>query len=486
MFGEYSQDKNSIEVASAGVASPEIKKLKSSPMDCEKSSSSFPSASLDGESLFVSAAAVVATVGLATLACASTLPCSAGDDVAAEAHASGATSQPPSAPSSLDAASASDVQSLQRRSSADVAALAERRALDAASRGIGDMDLVREKRARQLQQEERGTSDCFGASRASALRARVEARRRGDEVQLCSPVGQSSSASVTSSTADGSAHPLLLCSAGVHVCVKDAVRGCASCNYTCHADCTSTLCALQPCASCLSLHITTHTNSALCREVQRCCSFHAPIHSLSDSLVCCPSCDSSDHLDNTDPLCPYYLRERVVHPDAVATGSAAPDMFERAPVTITKRAHEDLGTVHFSSGTRIFVKGYASGNGNNCLIDSLVQAIQMHFPEILVNITWIRSELQLRYPSSRPYAVTKTNFLDLRNHWEAVVDLILMNARAQGCMLPDDVSAASFQIISVQEDAQVVGDHVGTGPFHLYLLNQGFLHFLPLIRRLSL
>ena len=204
---------------------------------------------------------------------------------------------------------------------------------------------------------------------------------------------------------------------------------------------------------------------------------------LTDTLPCCPSCDSLDHLDNTDPLCPYYLRERATHPDAVATGSAAADMFERAPVSITKRASEDLVTLHSASGDQVFVKGSASGAGNNCLIFSLLEAIRMHSFRIIANVEWIRLELQRRYPASRSYAVTQSNFLDLRNHWEAVVDLILASARFQGCLLPADLSAASFRVISIQENARVIGDHVGTGRFELYIMNQGFLHFIPLIPR---
>ena len=195
----------------------------------------------------------------------------------------------------------------------------------------------------------------------------------------------------------------------------------------------------------------------------------------------CPSCNSLDHADNSDPRCPYYSRVRVDHPDAAATGSSAPDMFERSRVSITQQPHQVLVTIHSVLGDKVFVKGYASGDGNNCLISSLYQAIQMHF-RIMVHTGWIRSELQRRFPSSHPYAVTQINFLDLRNHWEAVIDLILDSARAQGCLLPDHLCSASFQIISAEENAKVIGDHVGAGPVVLHILNQGFLHFVPLIR----
>ena len=72
--------------------------------------------------------------------------------------------------------------------------------------------------------------------------------------------------------------------------------------------------------------------------------------------------------------------------------------------------------------------------------------------------------------------------MDLRNHWEAVVQLLLQSARAQGCVLPVHLSADSFQVISVEERNRVIGDQVGYGLVTLYLLNEGFLHFVPLIR----
>ena len=234
----------------------------------------------------------------------------------------------------------------------------------------------------------------------------------------------------------------------------------------------------------MSLRITTHVNSALCREVQRNCSFHEPVPSEGDAPRPCPSCDSLDHVDNSDPRCPFYLRERDPHIDAAATGSAAPDMFERSRVSIERHAHEVIVTIHSDagSGDKVFVKSSACGDDNNCLIDTLRQAIAMHF-RIAVHIGWIREQLQLRFPKSCLYPVTRRNFLDLRNHWEAVVDLILESARAQGCNLPDYLSAASFQVVCVEENARVIGDRVGSGPVLLHILNEGFLYYVPLIRR---
>ena len=63
-----------------------------------------------------------------------------------------------------------------------------------------------------------------------------------------------------------------------------------------------------------------------------------------------------------------------------------------------------------------------------------------------------------------------------------MVDLILASARYQGCVLDASLCAGSFQIVSVENNSRVIGDRVGSGPYVLYLLNEGFLHFVPLIR----
>ena len=63
-----------------------------------------------------------------------------------------------------------------------------------------------------------------------------------------------------------------------------------------------------------------------------------------------------------------------------------------------------------------------------------------------------------------------------------MVDLILASARDQGSILHASLCAESFQIVSVEENARVIGDRVGSGPYVLHLLNEGFLHFVPLIR----
>ena len=120
-------------------------------------------------------------------------------------------------------------------------------------------------------------------------------------------------------------------------------------------------------------------------------------------------------------------------------------------------------TINFASGDEFFVKGFASPRGNNCLIDSLCQAMVMQF-RIMVDQSWIREQLQVRFPLSEAYPVTHSNFVDLRSHWEAAVGFILASARDQGSVLDTSFYAVSFQIVSVEGTARVIGDRVGSGP----------------------
>ena len=93
----------------------------------------------------------------------------------------------------------------------------------------------------------------------------------------------------------------------------------------------------------------------------------------------------------------------------------------------------------------------------------------------VANVAWIRYQLRMRFTASHLYPVTERSFLDLRNHWEDVVELILTSARALGCQLDDTLQPASFRITSVKERREVIGDDVGAGRHRLFTLNEDFL-----------
>ena len=153
-------------------------------------------------------------------------------------------------------------------------------------------------------------------------------------------------------------------------------------------------------------------------------------------------------------------------------------MFERTPVRI-ERVHKQRVLVDFSG--RSFVKGSASGAGCNCLIRTLLACLNDNNLRCVANIPWIRQELQKLFPAGENI-VMEGNYLDLRNHWRSIIDLIGVSARYEGCDERNQIHARNFRVTSVLEEAARVVEEDGDGPIHLFTLNEGNYHFVPLIR----
>ena len=153
-------------------------------------------------------------------------------------------------------------------------------------------------------------------------------------------------------------------------------------------------------------------------------------------------------------------------------------MFARVPVVITGNSRRRLVRV----GEQVFVKGAASGDDNNCLIQTFILALQDHVSSLLADPRWIRSELQRRFPSG-PDRVTDENYLDLRAHWRDIVSLISQSACRLGFHDCRQIRPEAFRVTCVYEVRQVVGDVVGDGPTELFILNEHMRHFVPLLRR---
>ena len=153
-------------------------------------------------------------------------------------------------------------------------------------------------------------------------------------------------------------------------------------------------------------------------------------------------------------------------------------MFERTPVRI-ERVHEQRILVEFSG--RRFVKGSASGSGFNCLIRTLLACLNDNNVRCVADVPWIRQELRKLFPAGENI-VTEMNFLDLRNHWRSIIDLIGISARHQGCDELNQIHARNFRVTGVLEEAARVVEEDGDGPIHLFTLNEGNQHFVPLLR----
>ena len=157
-------------------------------------------------------------------------------------------------------------------------------------------------------------------------------------------------------------------------------------------------------------------------------------------------------------------------------------MFERTPVRIYKE-RGTLNTYVEFSGHR-FVKGFASGLGCNCLIETLLACLNDNGILCVANVPWIRNELRKLFPQGENQ-VTARNYLDLRNHWRPIIDRIGVSARQQGSDTEHQIYARNFTVTAVHEETRVVSERDGNGPVELFVLNEGLSHFSPLLREKS-
>ena len=151
-------------------------------------------------------------------------------------------------------------------------------------------------------------------------------------------------------------------------------------------------------------------------------------------------------------------------------------MFDRVPVSIER----GVRCTRVRIGDRRFVKGSAPGTDNNCLIFALLEALQ-DFTPVLIDVPWVRVQLQRRFPSG-DNKVSERSFLDMRPHWRDVISLIGESAERLGIAEGRRIRPEAYRFVAVHEEREVIGDVVGEGPTELFILNEGFLHFVPLLR----
>jgi hypothetical protein len=222
------------------------------------------------------------------------------------------------------------------------------------------------------------------------------------------------------------------------------------------------------CAFCFRLGYSCIAESSRCVELQKASACHA--------------CDLAGCW-STRPDCAYQrkgYRKRPLESDARTDGQAAPNLFRRRRAVIRIMPTETLVELD----GKVFFKGSASGTGCNCLIDSLRQCIAMQVPFVADSV-WIRRQLLGKFPRAGANAVNPLSYLDLFAHWEDVVRLLGEQARAMGCDAAGVIKADSFRIVCVEESSQLVGEEYGRGPRVLYLMNESFRHFVPLIEKMS-
>ena len=218
------------------------------------------------------------------------------------------------------------------------------------------------------------------------------------------------------------------------------------------------------------------------REAQTKCVYESDPCIAQQKKSQCHACDTPGCW-TTNPHCTFYKRPRLPVPDARTDGRPAPDIFTRSVVRITRDDNRTVVRV----GNREFVKGSASGltyGLNNCLIHTLQQALNLTIGQVVADIPWVRNQLMKQFPRCGRSAVTRDNYLDLTEHWEAIIDLISQSAQLNGCDPVRKFSHTSFQIIAIDERTRTVGTCEGDGPTKIYILNEGRRHFVPLIKKL--
>ena len=225
---------------------------------------------------------------------------------------------------------------------------------------------------------------------------------------------------------------------------------------------TSTANVTTPCVWCLRFGIRTAPGNARCLELQREFGCHR-----CDKVGCC------------DANCSSFKRPRPNVSDAPTTGTAAADIFERTPVQIRRERGNLNVFVEFSG--RSFIKGFASGDGYNCLIQTLLACLNDNGILCVADVPWIREELRRRFRTGENIVMAK-NYLDLRNHWRSIIDLIGISARRNSCDPANQIHARNFNVTAVLEDGRFVAEKDGEGPISLFMLNEGNSHFVPLLR----
>ena len=198
-------------------------------------------------------------------------------------------------------------------------------------------------------------------------------------------------------------------------------------------------------------------------------------------------CSRCDALGHNAAECPHFRRGREDHADA-DWGDNVPhlnqmDITISANGEIMQQNRLEVGwwdnhSIEIAVDNIYFVLGRASGEGCNCLIDSLKQIL----PTSMFDVAFVRQELERRH-AGRPTAIVRRDYLDLAIYWADVIDIIGMH-NLQG-VIPD--FSSRFRICCVDMcwigNGEVVPRGVPQGHREtLYIARVNQNHFVPLLR----
>ena len=139
----------------------------------------------------------------------------------------------------------------------------------------------------------------------------------------------------------------------------------------------------------------------------------------------CHRCDTIGH---TADACLFFTNERDAYPDA-GWGDTTPHL-QQTQIFIKAERHDvernqrlpglwNGQQLEISVDGIWFVLGSASGEGCNCLIDTLRQLL----PTFVCDVALVRAELERRHARS-PTAILPFDYLDLASYWSDIIDII--------------------------------------------------------------
>ena len=120
---------------------------------------------------------------------------------------------------------------------------------------------------------------------------------------------------------------------------------------------------------------------------------------------------------------------------------------------------------------RDFFFGRASGEDNNCLIDTLRQKLG----NMVCSLEAVRVSLMAEFPSG-PRRVTDHNYLELEHHWRHVIEFLGTNSPTGNALDP-----SRFRIVCIDRRYPGNGDVEGDGAVTLFIARVNANHFVPLI-----
>ena len=119
-----------------------------------------------------------------------------------------------------------------------------------------------------------------------------------------------------------------------------------------------------------------------------------------------------------------------------------------------------------------FRQGFASGQGCNCLVDTLRFKLCLD-----VSLAAVRADLRKLFPFFGSCAhVIAGNYLTLTDHWIAVVDLLFKYDQSGKLKLTHE----QLEIVCVDLAYLYNGEVAGTGGTTLHIGRIGTNHFIPL------